>query len=390
MSLRVLEVGKSTAGTGAYLQLLARGLDRKKFQLTFVCLSEGGAALAAELTKVPDVQAVSMQMNRFKVDVLGDLLVAFRLARLIRAKKFDLVHAHAAKAGFLARVAAVGSGTPVIYSPHCFPFHEGTGRLKAIFYALIERFAARFLTARIVTVSHSEQILARRYRVGSQKQFVNISTGMDTEAYQLQVDRDTVKASLCISAGKPLVGAVGRLAEQKDPLTFVQMAAFIHKQMPDVNFIWVGTGPLLSDAQKLACQLGLQDVIHFVGERKDVHIILNIMDCFVLPSRWEGLSIVLLEAMAAGLPIVATAIPNNVELIKDGTSGWLVPVGDASMLAQRVMDLLQSPARAFAFSQISKNYVRKNFTFPHMIAAIDELYTEVYEESEMSREKNSL
>lgn len=385
--IRVLEIGKSTAGIGAYLRYLAHGLDKTKFQLTFVCLSDGGEELAREIGKVADVQAVGLQMNRFEVDVFGDLAVGFRLAALIRKGSFDLIHVHGSKAGFLARLGAMGSGIPVIYSPHCFSFHDGVGRLQAAFYAALERFAAHFLTARIVTVADGEQELARRYRVGNPRQFTTVRNGIHVDAYQLSVDRDSMKTSLQIPAGRLLVGAVGRLGKQKDPLTFIRMAALVNKHMPDVDFIWVGTGPLLNDAKQLARDLGVLNQVFFVGERADVPVILKIMDCFVLPSLWEGLSIVLLEAMAAGLPVVATDIPGNAEVVTDGVTGWLVPVHDAAALAKSVMDLLHTPARALAFSQAAQNLIRRDFTYAQMITAIEQIYIEVYGEwhSEISK-----
>lgn len=376
--IRVLEVGKSTAGIGSYLRYLAYGLDKTKFHLTFVCLSEGGTELAEELKKVAGIHALSWQMNRFKIDVFSDIILTFRLVRLIRTDTFDVIHAHGSKAGFLVRIAAMGSGIPVIYSPHCFSFHEGEGRVRAMLFAVLERFAARFLTARIVTVADGEQKLARQYHVGKPHQFVTVRNGVSADNYQISVDRDMVKASLNIPKEKPLVGAVGRLGKQKDPLTFVRMAGIVHAQMPDVNFVWVGIGPLWADAKQLAFDLGLQDYVHFVGERKDIPIILKAIDCFVLPSLWEGLSIVLLEAMATGLPVVASDIPGNDEVITNGVTGWLVPVSNAPALANGVMDLLQTPARALSFSQEAYNHVCRNFTIAQMLTAIERIYLEVY------------
>ncbi len=372
--IRVLEVGKSTAGIGAYLRYLARGLNMEKFQLTFVCLSDGGAELAQELRGVADVQAMSWRMNRFKIDVFGDLLIAFQLAQIIHSRKFDLVHAHGSKAGFLARVAAIGSGVPVIYSPHCFSFHDGAGKLQAKFFAALERFAARFFTAKIIVVADGEQTLARRYRVGSPNQFATVRNGINAAYYQIPVNRRAVKKSLGIPEDAPLIGSVGRLGKQKSPLTFIRAAAIVREQAPRAQFIWVGSGPLYEESIRLTKELGLQDAMRFAGERKDVPSILQTLDCFVLSSLWEGFSIVLLEAMAAGAPIVATNILGNDEAIADGENGWLVPPDDPQALARKILELLENFEQAKKFGNAARERIQKDFTFAQMIRSIENVY----------------
>jgi glycosyltransferase involved in cell wall biosynthesis len=177
--MRVLEIGKSTGGIGTYLRWLAQGLDLERFDLTFACLSEKSMELADELKSIKGVKAISWPMNRFKIDLFSDFLLMLKIVRLIRSGKFELIHAHGSKSGFLARIAAIGSGVPVIYSPHCFSFHIGVNPLTANVLAALERFAARFLTARIITVADGEQTLAQRFRIGFPELFVTVHSGID-------------------------------------------------------------------------------------------------------------------------------------------------------------------------------------------------------------------
>jgi glycosyltransferase involved in cell wall biosynthesis len=375
--IRVLEIGKSTAGIGTYLRWLAQGLDLERFHLTFACLSEGGAELAEELGSIKDIQATSWPMNRFKINIFSDLLLTLRIARLIRDGNFDLVHAHGSKAGFLVRMAAIGSGVPVIYSPHCFSFHYGVNPLKANLLAVLERFAAKFLTARIITVSDGEQTLARRFRVGTPKLFVTVHSGIDPISYDRPIDKNAQRSNLNLNENTRLVGAVGRLGQQKAPLDFVQMAAFVHAKNPQIHFVWAGSGPLEDQARKLSKELGIAEVCHFIGECKDVPSLLGIMDCFVLPSLWEGFPIVLLEAMATGIPIVATDIPGNDESVTSGKNGWLVPPGDPSALAEKVLDLLNNTDQASAFSAFGRERIRQEFTRAKMLASIQHVYQDL-------------
>ena len=375
--IRVLEIGKSTAGIGTYLRWLAQGLDLERFHLTFACLSERGAELAEELGSIKDIQATSWPMNRFKINIFSDLLLTLRIARLIRDGDFDLVHAHGSKAGFLVRMAAIGSGVPVIYSPHCFSFHYGVNPLKANLLAALERFAAKFLTAQIITVSDGEQTLARRFRVGTQKLFVTVHSGIDPISYAKPIDKNAQRSKLNLNENTRLVGAVGRLGQQKAPLDFVQMAALVHAKNPQIHFVWAGSGPLENQARKLSKELGITEVCHFIGECKDVPSLLGIMDCFVLPSLWEGFPIVLLEAMATGVPIVATDIPGNDEAVTSGKNGWLVPPGNPSALAEKVLDLLNNTDQASAFSAFGRERIRQEFTRAKMLASIQHVYQDV-------------
>ena len=378
--IRVLEIGKSTAGIGTYMRWLAQGLDLERFNLTFACLSERGMELAAELGSIKNVKAISWPMNRFKVDPVSDFLLTLRISRLIRSEGFDLVHAHGSKAGFLARLAAIGSGVPVIYSPHCFSFHAGVNPLTANLLALLERFASKFLTARIITVADGEQTLARQYGVGEPKLFVTVHSGIDPKYYEKPLDKAAQRSTLNLGENDLLVGAVGRLGEQKSPLDFVQMAALVHKQKPQAHFVWAGSGPLEEAARKLSQELGIASVCHFIGEYKDIPSLLGTLDCFVLPSLWEGFPIVLLEAMAAGVPIVATNIPGNDEAVLSGENGWLVSPHDPAALAEKVLSLLNDPAQAAEFSDVSRKRIHQEFTRAKMLASIQNVYQNVVDE----------
>jgi glycosyltransferase involved in cell wall biosynthesis len=373
----ILEVTKSTGGVGEYIRWLVHGLDKNRFRLTVACLSEGGPELAAELSRLPNVQAFSLAMNRYQIDPLSDLRVLIQLARMIRREDFDLIHAHTSKPGFLARLAVAGMGIPVIYRPACFAFHSGAGRLQIMLASTLERFAARCLTTRIMTVCNDERALARQYKVGRAEQFVNVYTGIDLSPFDIPVDRATVRASLGVQVNAPLIGSVGRLSPQKAPLDFVQAAALVHARQPDVHFVWVGAGPLEAQARALVSAKGLDDVFHFAGQRKDVPFVLRVFDCFALSSLWEGFSLSVLEAMAAGLPVVVTRILGTPEAVQDGVNGFLVPPGDPPALAQALIELLADPNRARQLGANGRKRIEQQFTRKQMLEGIERLYGEV-------------
>ena len=374
--LRVLLVVKSTGGVAEYIRWLIYGIDREKFSFTVACLSENGREFAAELRQVAGVQTLHYEIDRYNVDLVSDTRVGLQLMELIRSQHFDLIHAHASKPGFLARMAAIGSGVPVLYSPHCFAFHAGASPWKNLITSSLENFASYF-TTRIITVAEGERELARKYRVGRDDQFAVIHTGIDPKPYRQPVDRAHLRESLGIPASAPVVGSVGRLSEQKSPLDFVRLAEAVHKSRPDAHFVWVGDGPLEEEVRTLSTLLRLNSVMHLLGYRNDVPQLLHIFDCFVLTSRWEGFPLVILEAMASGAPVIATNIPGTSEAIQHEVNGLLVPVGDTQTMAGLVLDVLADPVKSDSFSAASYARIETEFTRDRMLCMIRDLYLEV-------------
>ena len=375
--IHVLQVSKSTGGVGQYLRMLANLLDKERFQITAVCLSDGGNDLAAELSKIEGVRAASFQMNRFKIDPFSDSKVFIKLARLIRQDKFDLIHAHASKPGFLTRVAAFGTGIPCIYGPHCFSFHSGVPQWKANIYAAVEHISARWLTAKILAVSEDERVLARRYRVGTDSQILTVHTGIELAPFDELADRNLVRASLGIPDTVFLIGCVGRMSIQKAPFDFVNAAALVHKDFPDAHFLWVGDGELMADVRALVRLLNMDKVFHFARHRTDVPSVLQSMDCFVLASHWEGFSLSVLEAMAARLPVIMSRVSGALEAVLDGMTGYIVPIADPPALADAIGKLVANPQEARAFGLMGRKRLEQNFTVQCMIKEIENLYQEV-------------
>lgn len=374
--IRILLVTKSTGGVAEYIRWLVNGIDHSRFHVVVACLSENSNEFAEELRQRNGVEAISYPMNRYKVDPVSDARVVLRLIKLIRSRKIDLIHAHASKPGFLTRIAALGTGIPVLYSPHCFAFHAGAGRFTKLAASFLERCAALF-TTRIVAIAEGERELAHAYRVGRDDQFNVIHTGIDPAPYRLPVNKEELRSLLGIPLTSQVIGSVGRLSRQKSPLDFVRMAETVHQSMPDAHFIWVGDGPLDQDAQNLSRSLQLDQVIHWLGYRTDAPRLIQIMDCLVLTSLWEGLPLVVLEAMAAGTPVVATDILGTRELILHDKNGFIAPAGNPILMARFVLDLLADPDKKTRFVAASQERIRSEFTRERMITNLQDLYLEI-------------
>lgn len=378
--LRVLEVSKSTGGLGTYMRWLAHGMDSERFEPTFACLSDNGQELSVELARIPGVKAISWPMNRFKINLAGDALLMLRIARLLRRDKFDIVHGHGSKAGFIVRLAAIGTSTRVAYSPHGFAFHERQKPALTRLYTSVERNAARHLTTRVITVSDGEQAEARRYRLESEEKFVTVHSGIQPGLFGRPVDRTALRTGLGIPQDAFLVGTVGRLDGQKAPLDFVRVAATVVAQHPKAHFLWVGDGSLESAARTLAGDLGVSGAVTFSGQRSDVAQLLSTMDAFLLTSHWEALPIAMLEAMASKLPVVATGLPGVTDAVADGREGLLAPSGNVEALSAALHRLIIDPALAARLGAAGRARVEREFTREQMMQNLMGVYEQMVQE----------
>lgn len=372
--IRLLFVTKSTGGVGSYVRSLVGGLDRNKFSITVACLSENGPEFAAELSEKYGVKSFSLAMNRYMVNPVTDAWVWLRLALHIRKEKYDLIHAHASKPGYLARFAAIGTGIPVIYSPHNFAFHEGSKKITATVVALLEKIAALF-TAKIVAVAGHERDLALQYGVGSKDLYSVVHTGIDPNPFRSgKFNAASLKESIGVPQGAKVVGMVGRMAMPKLPMEFVSMAAKLHAILPDVHFVWAGSGPLEVEAKAFASGQELDQILHWLGHRSDVPALFSIFDCFVLQSKWEAYPLVVLEAFASGVPVVASENLGTLELIESGKNGWITPQGDVDAIADRVLNILENETLADSFRIEAGRQIDNEYTMKKMLSTLEQIY----------------
>jgi len=378
--IHVFQITKTLGGVGTYVRRLVSALDKSRYRFTVVFLAEGSDEMAADLNKIEGVNAIGIPMKDY-IDPFADISICLKIAKILRSDKFDLIHAHTSKPGFFTRLAAIGLDIPVIYRPASFAFHENASRSQAIFYAFLERFAARYLTDRIQLVCNGERKLARQYSVGRDDQFVVIHTGIDLRPFEISIDRAQIRAKFNIPPDVKLAGTIARLTEQKAPSDFIRAAALVHVRYPQTHFLWVGDGPLENEARALVQALGLQDVFHFAGAHKnsDIPAILLSLDFFVLSSHWEGFSIAVLEAMAAGLPIIATRVTGAAEAIVDGETGILVDIGNVHGLAEAECKLIGDAKLIGTMGIAARKRAESEFPYAKMLDRVEKMYLDLIE-----------
>ncbi|CAN2040237.1 Glycosyltransferase family 4 protein [Candidatus Magnetomoraceae bacterium gMMP-15] len=282
-----------------------------------------------------------------EINPLKDIIALFRLIRFIKKGKYKIVHTHSSKAGILGRWAAWLAGTPVIiHTVHGWGHNSRQHPLIRAFYILLEKLTLP-ITDRLIAVSPLDIQKGLSDGIGKQNDFVVIRSGIELERFgHPKISRDKTRSSLGIPPHAFVIGSVTRLSPQKAPLDFIEAVGIIAKKNPNAWFVIVGDGPLRQDVERLANKLDLKDRLILTGLRRDIPELMAAFDIFVLSSLWEGLPRVLPQAMATGLPIVATNIDGNAEAVIDRLNGLLTPPSDPSALAQAIIEIMNDPEMA--------------------------------------------
>lgn len=280
--------------------------------------------------------------------------------RLFRQLKPDLVHLHSSKAGLLGRVAARLAGIPTVFTAHGWAFTEGASANRRRLAIWSERLAAP-LAARIISVSSYDTKLAGRCRVGRPGQVVTIHNGIPEMAGGRTAPDNPSSCRVVMTA---------RFAPPKDQAALIRAVA----QMPEIQLTLIGEGEFLAAAQALAAELGIQDRVVFLGARSDVPELLCQADVFALISNYEGFPISILEAMRAGLPIIASDVGGVREAVQPGVNGLLVPRADEATLVSALKALATDAQRRHYMGTASRQRFVEEFTDDAMLNAVWGVY----------------
>jgi glycosyltransferase involved in cell wall biosynthesis len=299
-----------------------------------------------------------------------DLSALRGLGAILRRGSLDLIHAHSAKAGVLGRAAAVATGTPAVYSPHCFPFVGPWRPPRRLFSVAAER-ALGPRTAAIVCVAEAERRLALRHRLAPESRLHLVPNGSPACTETLEPDPELAR----FADGGPLAACVTVLRPQKAVHVFVDAAPKVLAAVPDSRLAVVGDGELRGELEQRAAAHGLDaSRFQFFSFAPPAARQLRSLDVFVLPSAWEALPIAVLEAMACGVPQVVTDVGGTAEATVDGATGLVCPPNDPEALADRIITLLRDPARRERMSSASRERHAEQFGIERMVAATAHVY----------------
>lgn len=309
-----------------------------------------------------------------EVSPARDAAAFARLYRLIRDGRFDIVHTHTSKAGVLGRLAARMAEVPiVVHTPHGHIFHGYFGPLTTKAFVAIERACARATDA-MVAISERCRADHLERAIGVPERFVTIPSGIPARP---SGDRASARRVLGAPEGELVVGCIGRLAPVKGQDVLLAAFARVAHQRPAARLVLIGDGPSRRELEAQARRLGVADAVRFLGVREDAGSLLPGFDLYVQPSLNEGMGRALAQAMAAGLPVVATDAPGPAELLGEDAAGVLVPTGDEEALATALAALLDDRRRRVLLGERARRRAARFWTEDEMVDAIERLYLDL-------------
>ncbi|MEL7567534.1 MAG: glycosyltransferase family 4 protein [Dehalobacterium sp.] len=379
-------VRPAEGGMKNHILSLLLHLDKTKYKMILACpqKEEWLPILAGT-----GVEVVNLPLKG-NISLFSDIESVVLLAQLINKKEIHLLHTHGMKAGLVGRLAGgvlhslMGKwgarkdiSRPYILSTvHNSVYQYQIPQYQRHLIGKVQRGLAQ-QTDRFITVSQALKKEIMQWEEIPEDKIQVIYNGIKTDFFKNKTTTPYDKLRLGLNPLLPVVGTVARLAPQKGVEYFIQAAYLVAQVVDRVQFLIVGGGPLRKDLEKETLKLGLRDKIIFTGQHPDTSRIYPLIDVFVMPSLSEGLSISVIEAMAAKRPILATAIGGIPELIDHRETGILVPPGNKQALAQGILELLKRPKWSEKLAEAAGQKAQNLYTIEKMVHQTEDIYRQV-------------
>ena len=374
-------------GPAIHVILTTAGLDPKRYDSLLVVGREGDRE--GNFLNLAEAKGIPLRIIPTfgrRIDPLRDLITLVRLFRLMRRERPDIVHTHTAKAGALGRVAARLAGVPVVvHTFHGSVFDGYFGPSVARFFQWIERILALGTDAIVAVSERVAADLAER-KITPRKKIEVVPLGLELGRFQdVQQRRGELRRELGVPPRARLVGSVGRLVAIKDLGTLLRSMVQLSATQPDSILLVVGDGPDRPALEMEAERLGLGSRARFLGFRDDLERIYADLDVAVNCSLNEGTPVALIEAMASGVPVLATAVGGTPDLLEEGRLGRLVPPGDPNALACALAETLSGGHDSAEKAALARRSVLQRFSLERLLGDLDRLYLRLLKSKEAVR-----
>ena len=358
----VITRADAVGGASIHVRDLARAMREGGHETTVLV---GGRGHVTEQLEAAGVPFESLRWLRREVNPLWDALALAETFQALRRLKPDLVSTHTAKAGSIGRAASRLLGIPALYTPHGWPAGERMPRLARVAFRLVEKMMARWCDG-IVCVCEYEKRFALEKRIAAAEKLVVVYNGVRNVGAELRAKTERTPVRIC---------SVARFDAPKDHRTLLEALALLRETAWEIDLL--GDGPQQGEMQRLARELGLGDRARFRGYLPDASGLLAQAQIFVLSSRSEAFPRSILEAMRAGLPVVATDVGGVGEAVTDGVSGRLVPPGSPHALASALRELVESAQLRQSMGKAARTAYEQRFQFEVMAGLTAAVYATV-------------
>jgi glycosyltransferase involved in cell wall biosynthesis len=367
------------SGSGINTFLTMRGMQGNRYESVLAC-APGGALI--EL-----VQRYGMEVKTFRSLVqplhpLMDLKAILDLTGHLKRKPYHVVHTHNSKAGFIGRLSAKLARVPVIvHTVHGFAFHQQEPPWRRFLFRNLERLASHWCD-KMILISQPLVEWALEEKIGRTGKMTRIYSGIEMDRFHpvSEEEKNNLRGRWGLTEHHAVIGIVSKLWEGKGHDLLIRAFKDIRKEKPQARLVIVGEGYLMEPLKDMVHQAGLSDVVIFTGFHEDVAQLIATFDVAVLPSYFEGMGRVLLEAMAMEKPVVGTAVGGIPDLIEQGLNGYLVSPGSEKELASAVLKILNDKGLALKMGQAGRMKMTDRFSAESMVRSIEKVYSELLEQ----------
>jgi glycosyltransferase involved in cell wall biosynthesis len=358
----------SYGGAQKVLINLLSNIDKEKYKCSVVCFYNGESPVAQDIRDL-SIEVIDLKMtNKFRVDAL------YRLSSILKSQKPNILHSWMFHPVLAGRIFGCLHKIPVIISS------RHNVNIGGLFREMINRLTAQMDDHVIAVCEVARQTEIKRAHILPDK-VTTIYNGINLEEYlTILRSRDEIRKYLGVTNEDFVVVSTGRMHYQKGYSILINAISLITNTYPSIKLLLVGDGPVRSILEKYALELGISNQIMFTGQRSDISDILHASDVYISSSLWEGSSISIIEAMASGLPIIATKVGGTPELVEDKVSGILVPSRNPSIIAQAIIELYTNAELRKNIGIQARQRAIKNFSSKEMVKKIEKLYLKLLKE----------
>ena len=352
--------------SGAQNVMLAilNSLDRNKYDIYVI--SKPGGPLVEKVLEL-GYNYIPLSSFRRSISVL-DFVAFIKLITIFKHYKFDIVHTHSSKPGFIGRIAARIAEVPkIVHTIHGFSFHYAQPLIIRFFYQVLEKFVSQFCD-KIVFVNNFEREFAIKYRIVNEKKAITIYNG-------IKFDKKEIKKIYRKGDNVFIIGSVLRFEKIKNIIITIKAAIEVCKVNDKIVFYFIGDGKLFNECRQMVSEANLEENIILPGWKNNITEWLVKFDVYLLFSIAEGLSISILEAMSIGLPIIASDVKGNNELVSN-TNGVLVPINDIDRLTAVLLSLPNEKERLIELGRNSRKSVEEKFNLTDFVRRYKDIYNQ--------------
>ncbi len=364
------------SGSGINTFLTMRGMDRRFFRVELAC-APGGRLI--DLVKSHDMKIRTFNNLVQPLHPLKDLMTLINLICFLKKNSYHIVHTHNSKAGFLGRLAAKLAGTTVIiHTVHGFAFHDQEPLYRQILFRNLERLASRWCD-KMIFISQPLIDWALRERIVGEEKILRVYSGIELDLFRPVTGerKNRIRKKWKLKRNDAVIGIVSKLWDGKGHAVLINAFKELKKEIKDARLVIVGEGYLYDELLRMVDMHCLKDSVLFTGFQMDVSEIISTFDVAVLPSFFEGMGRVLLEAMAMEKPVVASRVGGIPDLLEHGINGFLVRPGNVEELTEALKKILTDKGLAESMGKQGRKRIKEQFSADVMAQSVEKLYREL-------------